>query len=279
MKKRLFIILILFISLFGTNVNASTKTFDRTEDNLLVPNYVEVTERNKSNILLTPAVDAKEKIYDFADIFSDNEEKMLYSQVYGFTRKTDLDLAIVTISYNNKHNTPVYADDFYDYNSFGIGEDRSGLLLLIDMDTKRIYVSTTGKAISIYTDDRINKMLDNVFSYYSNNEYFKGTSIFINYVYSYAEVSPDDAGYVISDTGEVTKNRKGILIAGIFAIIVTVVSLLVMASKNKLARVANSSIVFLRKDTLKVKVVSDEFVGESVTKTKIDNDSSKKRSL
>ena len=276
--KRLLIILILFISLFGINVNASTKTYDRTEDNLLVPDYVHVNEKNKSNILLTPAVDAKEKIYDFADIFTDNEERMLYTQVSTFIKYTNLDLAIVTISYNNKHNTPMYADDFYDYNEFGIGDKRSGLLLLIDNDTKRLYVTTTGEAINIYTDERVNTILNSVFEYYSSNEYYKGSSIFINYVLSYSKVSPGkDSGYVISDTGEITKSRKGILVAGIFAIIVTVISLFVMASKNKKARVAYTSYEYLRKDTLSTKIVADNFLGSSVTKEKIDNGSSNRR--
>lgn len=275
MKKKLLLIFIIFISLLCINVNASTNTYDRTEENLLVPDYVEVTERNKSNILLTPAVNAEEKIYDFADIYSSSDEDYLYTQVSNFIKETNLDLAIVTISYNNKHNTAMYADDFYDYNSFGLDENRSGLLLLVDMDSRRLYLSTTGDAINIYTDDRVNNIMSNIFTYFSNKDYYTATEIFINYAKSYTEVSSgEDSHYVFSEDGKITKSRKGILVAGIFAIIITVISILVMASKNRLAKVASSSIGFLRKDTLNVKVVADNFLGSSVTKTRIDNDSS-----
>ena len=275
MKKKLLWIFIIFISVLCINVNASTNTYDRTEENLLVPDYVEVTERNKSNILLTPAVNAEEKIYDFADIYSSSDEDYLYTQVSNFIKETNLDLAIVTISYNNKHNTAMYADDFYDYNSFGLDENRSGLLLLVDMDSRRLYLSTTGDAINIYTDDRVNNIMSNIFTYFSSQDYYKATEIFINYAKSYTEVSSgEDSHYVFSEDGKITKSRKGILVAGIFAIIITVISILVMASKNRLAKVASSSIGFLRKDTLNVKVVADNFLGSSVTKTRIDNDSS-----
>ena len=275
MKKKILLIFIIFISLLCINVNASTNTYDRTEENLLVPDYVEVTERNKSNILLTPAVNAEEKIYDFADIYSSSDEDYLYTQVTKFIEETNLDLAIVTISYNNKHNTAMYADDFYDYNSFGLDENRSGLLLLVDMDSRRLYLSTTGDAINIYTDDRVNNIMSNIFTYFSNKDYYTATEIFINYAKSYTEVSSgEDSHYVFSEDGKITKSRKGILVAGIFAIIITVISILVMASKNRLAKVASSSIGFLRKDTLNVKVVADNFLGSSVTKTRIDNDSS-----
>ena len=138
MKKRLFLLLVIILSVFWIkDVNASTKTFERTNEDLRVPDYINVTEENKSNILLTPSVDAKEKVYDFADLFDDQEEKDLYDQINKFIKNTNMDLAVVTISYNNKHNAGVYSDDFYDYNDFGIGDDNSGLLFLIDMDTDR----------------------------------------------------------------------------------------------------------------------------------------------
>ena len=32
-----------------------------------------------------------------------------------------------------------YADDYYDYNGYGLGDNKSGLLLLIDMDVVERY--------------------------------------------------------------------------------------------------------------------------------------------
>ena len=101
MKKRLFLLLVIILSVFWIkDVNASTKTFERTNEDLRVPDYINVTEENKSNILLTPSVDAKEKVYDFADLFDDQEEKDLYDQINKFIKNTNMDLAVVTISYN-----------------------------------------------------------------------------------------------------------------------------------------------------------------------------------
>lgn len=67
MKK--FKYLLLIVILFGfciIPVSASTNTFTRTEDNLLVSPDITVTSQNLDNILGTPAVDASEKVYDFA---------------------------------------------------------------------------------------------------------------------------------------------------------------------------------------------------------------------
>ena len=54
-------------------------------------------------------------------------------------------------------------DDFYDEHDFGIGSRRSGALLLIDMDNREAYISTKGYAITLYSDARIEAMLDDTF--------------------------------------------------------------------------------------------------------------------
>ena len=70
MKKNVKIFLVILISfIFNiTLVSASTNTNIRTEDNYLINDWIEVTDSNRGNILNTPAVNAEEKIYDFADL-------------------------------------------------------------------------------------------------------------------------------------------------------------------------------------------------------------------
>jgi len=274
MKKRLFLLLVIILSVFWIkDVNASTKTFERTNEDLRVPDYINVTEENKSNILLTPSVDAKEKVYDFADLFDDQEEKDLYDQINKFIKNTNMDLAVVTISYNNKHNAGVYSDDFYDYNDFGIGDDNSGLLFLIDMDTREIYFTTTGDAISVYTDYRKNAILDKVFRYMSDEDYFEGTRVFINAILSYSSIeSSEDTNYTIDNDGMIVKDNSFIVGVFIFALIGTIVIILIMAYLNKTVHKANSSRSYLNNSTMRVNKVRDIFLGSHVSKVALPSD-------
>lgn len=275
MKKLYFLILLVIINLFNINVWASTKVFERTEENLLVPDYIEVTEANKSNIMMTPAVDAKEKVYDFADLFNNTQESELFDKLTNFRKQTNLDIVIVTIDYNNKHNSAKYSDDFYDYNEFGIGDDRSGLLFLIDMDIRNIYVTTTGKAINIYTDQRINNILDNVFSYFGNQEYYVGTNKFVDLALNYAKINvDDDSKYVINSDSELVKDRSGLVNVFFVSVIITIIAIVIMANLNNNVAKANSSKSFLNKDTLDVKKINEVFLGSTVSKVRIDNGSS-----
>ena len=254
MKKLL--LLISFICIFNfTNVYASTKTYDRSLDDLLVPDYVEVNDKNQSNILLTPAVDATEKIYDFADLFSNSEEEELYNKIHNYIKYTNIDMAIVTINYNNKHNKSVYSDDFYDYNEFGIGDDHSGLLFLIDMDSKQIYMTVTGRAISVYTDERYKNILDTAFKYIATGDYYNGSERFIDLALDYTKFDyTEDENYTINSNGELVKNNSSVIIIIVIIVMLIIGGLIFLLRKNK------------------KKTVNNNFVNNYVSLNNVDND-------
>ena len=93
--RKIFLSIMLFLGSVNV-VFASTKTYERTTDNLRVPSNVVVNEENINYILNTKAVDASEKIYDFANILTEKEEKKLYKEIDSFVEDTALDLVILT---------------------------------------------------------------------------------------------------------------------------------------------------------------------------------------
>lgn len=263
MRKVCYLLLIVILFSFCiVPVSASTNTFSRTEDNLLVSSDITVTSQNIDNILNTPAVDASEKVYDFAELLTLSEEEKLYHQVEQFMDSANLDLAIVMISENNKLNAREYADDFYDYNGFGTDSEHSGVLFLVDMDTREIYMSTTGKAISLYSDYRIDMTLDAISQEFSNQNYYQGITKFVTILKNYDTIglpSNKDSKYAIGDDGEVYREFPWLIVLGVpFAITAIVIG--VMIHKNKLVRVATSSREYLDKDSLKINTVSDRLI-------------------
>ena len=55
---------------------------------------------------------------------------------------------------------------------FGTGSDQSGILFLIDMDNRELYISTNGQMIRYMTDSRINDVLDDVYNYAADADYY-----------------------------------------------------------------------------------------------------------
>lgn len=260
-------VLIVYCSFCITPVFASTNTKDRTsENNYLVNDWVTIDRYNYNDILRTPAIDSSEKVYDFADLFSLNEEKELYKQISEYINFYDMDLAVVTINENNKHSSMTYADDFYDYNYF----KDDGLLFLIDMEYREIYISTTGTAIDMYNDYRINGVLDRIYEYMTDEKYYDGLSKGIKIISEYA-----DNGMPINvEFLDTMTLGNQILYSMVVALIITIITIFILIMKNKLVRPATTAREYLNEDSIKVNDMGDILVSSNTTRHKIEHSSS-----
>ena len=127
-----------------------------------------------------PKVDANIKIYDYAELLTEEQEKDLALKAKDILAKHNVDIAIVTANTTNGLSSMEYADDFYDYNPFGYGDDASGLIMLINMEEREVWISTTGKAIKIFTDSKIDSLLDTVYNGLSQGNYYKAGNDFLS---------------------------------------------------------------------------------------------------
>lgn len=273
---KLLIVLLLTIFISFNTVNASTNTKERTEDNYLISDKITVTESNKYNILQTPAVDASEKVYDFADLFTDSEEQSLYEEITKYIDKYKMDLAVVTISSNVKSSAQEYADDFYDYNDFGINSSKDGVLFLIDMDTRNIHMTTTGQAIKMYDDKRVDEALDLVYQHMTDQEYYLGTTKFINKISSDMDsgVPSSNKNMVIDKDGNVHMiKRVNYLFITVLSFVVATVVIAILIAKNKLVRKATTAEEYLVKDSVKINNDGTTLISSNTVKHKIEHDS------
>lgn len=70
MKKIITFVILMFLINFNiSSLEASTKIYNRSEDDLQINSRINITEKVKKAALATPKVDASEKIYDFANLF------------------------------------------------------------------------------------------------------------------------------------------------------------------------------------------------------------------
>lgn len=261
MKKLLLILLIIF----PLNVFASTNTCIRTDDKLNVPDKIKYKERMKNNVLSTPCVDASEKVYDFADLLTDEEENNIYNKTMNFIDKTDLDLGIVTISINNKDanhedKAMVFADDFYDYNDFS----RHGILLLIDMDTRKYYFSTTGNAIFYFSDDRVDSVLDSMEYDMVNDNYNGAVLEFIEEIESYYNEGIITDKYKIDSNGKIVRKTPFILIT-IISFGVALICSLILKGRNKKIKTVTHANKYVN-GTLKLTKKNEIFLRQTTDK-------------
>ena len=164
-------------SIIGEN-NPITK--ERTEENNYgVNKKIEINNNNLFDIKNTPYVDASEKVYDFANILTEEEEQTIYLYSKEFKEETGMELIYVTVdmsySYDAKHDT--YASNFYDYNDFGLDlEHYDGILLLRNNYSYNKYFNmyTFGKASLYFSQSRIEDVLDSIYDEIHGDRYIDG---------------------------------------------------------------------------------------------------------
>lgn len=92
------------------------------------------------------------RLVDQADLLTDSEESALSDRLDEISERHQFDVVVVTVDSLEGETAVVYADYFYDYNGYGFGDERDGILLLISMEERDWCISTTGYGITAFTD-------------------------------------------------------------------------------------------------------------------------------
>lgn len=258
------LVIIMFSNSYATSTYYSDEaTYTNDSSTYNSNTYTTNSQKAKAN---TPVVDATKKIYDYANLITKDEEEVLYNKVQEFINKYDMDMAIVTINSNPKSSSMAYADDFYDYNNFGKGTNKTGLLFLIDMQNRNMWISTTGDAINIYTDSRINTILDYTYDKISNEDYNGCAEQFIDKASYFANKG-------LTGGSKVVTVPKMICNSLIFAGLVTIVFICIGLATHRKPKKKKEASNYITQP-LKLSNKLDTFLDKHVSKVKIETSSS-----
>lgn len=116
--------------------------------------FAVITVFSLSAVSVLPAAAAGDlpRLVDMADLLSDSEESELSGMLDEISERQQLDVVIITVDSMEGETAVVYADDFYDYNGYGYGNGRDGIILLISMEERDWCMSTRGYGITAFTD-------------------------------------------------------------------------------------------------------------------------------
>ena len=102
------------------------------------------------------------KIYDYAQILSEKEEKKLKKNAEKYIEKNNIDMVIVAVKHYKQKKLEEYMELFYNKNNFGIGQNKSGIMFTIDLKKDNIGLKTFGLAKDLYSEEEIQKILSKV---------------------------------------------------------------------------------------------------------------------
>ena len=120
------------------------------------------------------------RVVDHADLLSEREEQALLELADEISQRQQCDVVVLTENIISPKTPMEYADDYFDYNGYGYGADRSGILLLLSMEDRDWWISTRGSAIQAFTDNGIQYLFSKCKSDISDGDYYDGFERYLN---------------------------------------------------------------------------------------------------
>ncbi|MDR0472060.1 MAG: TPM domain-containing protein [Treponema sp.] len=113
---------------------------------------------------------AQRRVVDNAGLLNNGEIAALEEIAKNIAANYNFDLVILTVKDIGSASPEDYADDYFDYNGYGLGEDRDGCLFLQVTGSRDICFSTSGRGIKILTAAAYDKLDSAVDSYLKNED-------------------------------------------------------------------------------------------------------------
>ncbi|MCL2498279.1 MAG: TPM domain-containing protein [Symbiobacteriaceae bacterium] len=235
-----------------------------------------------------PRVKSETKVHDFAALFSAKERTELEEFAHKVIAQVKQDLVVVTTTDLKGLRTREYADDFFDYNGFGMGDDYDGALLLIDMESRIVYISTSGAAIYYYSDDIIDRLLDEIIPYLGGGDFAGGARHFLQDAASRLSreqpstviVTEGDPGSYgireeVPDDGFISRYWREILgRSALSSLIITLIIMIFMVTSHKRSLAPAPSGINYMSSPIKLTQVVDRFISSHTSSSPIPRSSS-----
>ena len=117
--------------------------------------------------LVLPVCATPSRLVDDAQLLDQTEASQVEAELDEISAKHDMDIVIVTVDSIRWQSPMAYADDYYDNNGYG----PDGILLLVSLEDRDWWVSTTGYGITVVTDAGLQYMSERFVPYLSDGEY------------------------------------------------------------------------------------------------------------
>lgn len=211
------------------------------------------------------------RLVDDANLLSDSEEQELLAKLDEISERQQMDVAVVTVDSLEGKTPEAYADDFYDYNGYGMGEGDDGVLLLVAMGSRDWQLSTYGYGITAFPDKSREYIERKVVSRLSEAEYYQAFDNFAtasDKMISAAKAGKPFAGYFMPTT---TDFMAGGLLGVILGAIVSLISAVRTKRTFKTVRKQNTAFAYLSGGS-DLRIHTDHFRSKNVTKEPIHDD-------
>lgn len=207
------------------------------------------------------------RMVDNADLLDADEESYVSKLLNELSNELQLDIVVVTTNSTDGKSARDYADDFFDYNGYGMGDTYDGALLLVNMSTREWYISTCGYGIKALNDSDIEDIGGETAYYLSDGEY---EDAFVYYAEEVADEVRSKRDSEVLTIGEaIGRVFVAILAGGGLAFI----PVSIMKKKLNNVKARNEASEYVRRDSIMMSEQRDTYLYQTVQRTAKPKDS------
>lgn len=208
------------------------------------------------------------RLVDEAEVLTVEEEADILEKLDEISERQQFDVVIACVNSLGGESAQDYADDFYDYNGYGFGEEKDGTLLLVSMEEQEWYISTCGYGITAITDAGVSYLSNQFLPEMSDGGYKEAFEIFADtcdeLVTQAKEGNPYDIG------SEKSKGVSKIWIPGslLLGFLLAGFPMSVMKKQMKNVRMQTAASGYVREGSQNITRQTDMFLYHTVNRTK-----------
>lgn len=224
-------------------------------------------------------VEESYRVQDFAELLSEDECESLAERLDELSHKHNVDVIVFTTDNMMGWTNSEYAENWYDYCKFGYGEDKDGVMLLLNMVDRDWYIATCGYGIQAFTDVGIDYIGEQIKDDLSEGAYAEAFEKFADICDDFITQAKNGTPYDNNNSVDATKeplSAKWIVIAVVAGVLIAVIVVMGMKSQLKTVEKKVEANNYMKKGSLNIDESRDIFLYDKLTRTEKpkDNNSS-----
>lgn len=209
------------------------------------------------------------RLVDDAHLLSEYEYQSLLAKLDEISERQQFDIAIVTTGSLGGYDSDEYADDFYDYNGYGMGGNDSGILLLISMEERDWAISTHGFGITVFTDAGQEYLVNQFIGDLSDGNYADAFNKFADISESFIIQAKSEKPYDNSNIPKSPPPPYLPVITTTIGIVIAFIITGIMRMQLKSVSMQTAAGSYIKNNSLKIAESKDVFLYANLSKTKI----------
>lgn len=210
------------------------------------------------------------RLVDQANLLNDSEEATVLSALDAVSEAHGVDVVVVTADALGGQSPMDYADDFYDDN----GYSSDGILLLVSMEDRDWWISTTGYGITVFTDAGIEYLSEQFVPWLSDGDYAAAFGAYAAICDTFITQAETGDPY---DTHNLPKEPFGffgnLLICLVVGFVVALIATAIMKGKLKSVHAKSGAADYVKAGSMNVTHRQDLFLYREVHKREKPKDS------